>query len=125
MPTLLRQAYHVEGKLIGLKRQVQPLGRAHPTPRGDLSLVERAESPAQSLYSVIKSAAVLQSAFSSLSQVRLAHALVLQQFLGRAGENHPARLQDVSPMGDLEGCAGVLLHQQDRHPTRVDLTDGV
>ena len=46
MPAPFRQTHHVKGELIGLKRQIQPLGGTHPPPRGDLPLVKRAESPA-------------------------------------------------------------------------------
>ena len=66
-----RQGYHVEGKLISLERQVQPLGRCHLSPRGDLPLVKRPKAPDRSLYSVVKSVAVLQSEFSPLAQVIL------------------------------------------------------
>lgn len=54
MPAPFRQTHYIEGELIGLKCQVQLLGRAHLPPRGDLPLVKRAESPAQSLYSIVR-----------------------------------------------------------------------
>jgi len=53
MPTPFRQTYHIEGELIGLKRQIQSLSRCHLSPRDDLPLVKRSKPPAQAPYSLI------------------------------------------------------------------------
>src|SRR6476660_507687 len=52
---------------------------------------------------------------SSVAEVRLADALVVAEVVRRAGHHRLARLQDVRPVGDVQGEVGVLLDDQHRH----------
>src|SRR5262245_27649570 len=73
-----------------------------------------AESPASS---------TRKGAMCSLAQIRLAHARILRDGVGRSREDDRACFQHVAPIGMLERGAGVLLDQQNGGPRRFDLVD--
>src|SRR5690606_32063574 len=52
----------------------------------------------------------------SESEVRLAYRLVVLDFLARARDHHPARLEQVGMVGEVERDRGVLLDQQHADP---------
>ena len=52
----------------------------------------------------------------ALAEVGLAHAAIAGQLCSRAAERDAARLQNIAPIGELEGGAGVLLHQHHGDP---------
>src|SRR5438874_5374176 len=62
---------------------------------------------------------------SLLSEIRLADGVAGPQLGRRPLDHHPARLDDVGPVGPLQRLGGVLLDEQDRRPLPVDLGDGV
>src|SRR5205823_3098300 len=57
---------------------------------------------------------------ASNAQVRFANGWILAQIRGRAAHRDPAVLQDVPPVGDLEGEHDVLLDQENRGAVRSE-----
>src|SRR5262245_7158543 len=61
--------------------------------------------------------------WSSLPEVRPAHAVVAQQLLAVAGERDRPRFEHVAVVGDRQRLVGVLLDQQHGRAAAVDLAD--
>src|SRR5687767_938463 len=58
-----------------------------------------------------------------LAEIRLSGLGVLEEVLGRVGQDHLAGLDDVAPVGDLQRHVRVLLDEEDRGALLVDLRD--
>src|SRR5690242_5770388 len=59
------------------------------------------------------------------AQVRLPHAIVVQQLLPRAAHDDAAVLQHVGALGDAQRHRDVLLDQQDGYSALVEHADGM
>ena len=70
-------------------------------------------------------AIIVSTWFDSNPQKDIPEHIAFKQFLAEALADDSAGLQDISPVGQIQGLAHVLFDQQDGHAFLFEFTDGV